>query len=347
MSTLVVNDAPLTVSCPSALHRLDVSVLSLLANTNNAPDDIQWVYLETTLTHRTSDINILYQTLEDCKRLHLRLQQDLLAAKDDVCSIKSVIHPIRVLPPKLLREIFVLGRKGGFNACVSTTDNLWRWAQVCRQWRGVCLSVPSLWSDIYLDFVSNDSLCLSSSSSSWHTLHVLDMRISRCLGCPINVSVMAPQLHIAGNALLDCIICRCSQWCTFTMDAPEDVWHSLNTCTGSLSKLNYLNISDSYHGSLTEIGNSAYANSTISSVSFVPILRLLSIADIPLHALSLSPTTIQNLSTLCIHLYKQCFAVLELLLRMCSLRSLDVTCNASAKDFKHTLELPTVTSLTL
>ncbi len=348
MSTLVVNDARLTVSFPSSLHPLDVSVLSLLANTNDAPDDIQRISLETTLAHRTSDINVLYQTLEDCKRLHLRLQQGLLAAKDDVRSIKSVIHPVRVLPHELLREIFVLGWKGGFNACVSTTDNLWRWAQVCRQWRDVCLGIPSFWSDIRLDFVSNASLHLSSgSSSSRHALCVLDKCISCCLGRPIDVTIMAPRLHIAGNPLLNCIICRCAQWRTFSMDAPEDVWHSLNTCAESLHKLNHLDISNSYHGSMAETVNPAYANSILSSFSFVPILRSLSIADVPLHALSLSPTTIHNLDTLCIHLYKQSFAVLELLPRMCSLRCLDVTCNASVRGFKRTLELPTVTSLTL
>ncbi|KAK0231880.1 hypothetical protein EDD85DRAFT_956720 [Armillaria nabsnona] len=213
MSTLVVNDAHLTVLFPSSLHPLDVSVLSLLTNTNNEPDNIQRISLETTLTHHTSDINILYQTLEDCKRLHLSLQQGLVAAKDDVHSIKAVIHPVHVLPHELLREIFVLGWKGGFNACVSTTDSLWRWAQVCRQWREVCLGIPSLWSDIRLDFVSNASLCLSlGSSSSRHALGVLDKHISRCLGCPIDISIIAPQLHIAGNPLLDCIIRRCPQW---------------------------------------------------------------------------------------------------------------------------------------
>ncbi len=253
-----------------------------------------------------------------------------------------------MLPPELLREIFLLGRNGGYNACVSTTDNLWRWAQVCRQWRDVCLGFSSLWSDIRLDFVSNASLRLSSSlSSSRHALRVLDKRISHCLGRPIDISIIAPRLHIAGNAILDCIIRRCAQWRTFSMDAPEDAWRSLDTCAGSLRKLNYLNISDSYHGSMANTVIPAYANSILSSFSFVPILRSLSIADVPLHALSLSPTTIQNLNTLCIHLYKQPFAVLELLPRMCSLRCLDVTCDASVKDFKRTLELPTVTSLTL
>lgn len=228
-----------------------------------------------------------------------------------------------------------------------TDDNLWSWVQVCRQWRDVCITVPSLWSDICLDFVSDDSLRLLNSPSTRHALRVLDKRVSRCSGLPLDVTIIASRLEIAGNALIECVLRKCSQWRSFSMDAPESVWRSLNNCAGSLGGPSSLAINDSYHGRMASTGSPAYTHTVLSAFSFIPNLLSLSIAEIPLRVLAVSPATFQKLKVFRVDLYNQASAVLELLPRMSSVSCLELTCNGNVKPFDRIIEPPSVTSLTL
>ncbi|KAK0242401.1 hypothetical protein EDD85DRAFT_946544 [Armillaria nabsnona] len=347
MSLHGTNSTTLTATFPSSLHTLNVPNLSLLVSTNDAPTEFQRISLETALAQHTADVTILYQRIEECKMLHLRLHQVLQSAKGDVCMVKAIIHPVQVLPPELLKEIFMYGRKGGYNACISTADNLWSWSQVCHQWRDVCITVPSLWSVICLDFVSDDSLHLSNLPYAQHALRVLDKHVSHCAGLPLDITIIASHLEIIGNALVKCVLCRCSQWHFFSMDAPEGVWHSLNNCAGSLGGLKSLTINDSYHRRIASTGSPSYMHTILSAFTFVPNLRSLSIAEIPLHALAVSPTTFQNLKVFQVHLYNQASTVLELLPHMSSVSCLELTCNGTVKPFNCMIELPSVISLTL
>lgn len=165
------------------------------------------------------------------------------------------------------------------------------------------------------------------------------------MSSPLDVTIIAPRLHIAGNALVNCIISRCSQWRTFAMDAPAEVWRSLDICEGSLGALKSLAINDSHNGTSTAIPT--YAHTTLSSFSYAPSLLSMSINDIPLRALTLAPTTIHNLKAFHVHLYSQASAALELLPRMSSVSYLEITCDGDVKPFNRIIHLPAVTSLTL
>ncbi|KAK0433076.1 hypothetical protein EV421DRAFT_2023649 [Armillaria borealis] len=128
-------DGPSTVSFPSTLHPVDPSDLHMLMYTNIPPTINQRLSLQMALTHCTSDIASLYQTLDDCKKMHLRLHQEIVTAEKDVGSIKAIMHPVCVLPPELLREIFMYRRKGGFNVFVISGAK-------CRQWRSFLMDAP-------------------------------------------------------------------------------------------------------------------------------------------------------------------------------------------------------------
>ncbi len=332
MATHEVSD---TVSFPPNIHRLNSHDLQLLASSNTAPDEAQRLSLEQALVRRTSDVGILYQTLKDCKRLHLKTQRELIAAEGDIRSIKTVTHPVRVMPPELLKEIFAFGRKGSFNACVSTTDNVWRWAQVCRQWRYVCLTTPSLWSDIRLK--------LDTAPSGRHARRILDTCMSQSRNCHLDVSILAPGLNIEDNPLIEPVLLKCERWRSLVMDAPVDTWHSLDVCIGSLSELEVLAITDTSFA--TRSPSSPVP--VISSFMFVPSLQTLSISQIPLRSLTLPPTVYPGLKEFDVHLYGQASTVFDTLPRMNSIRCLDLTCDAAVDDFEAVIRLPSVTSLTL
>ncbi|KAK0192476.1 hypothetical protein F5146DRAFT_999664 [Armillaria mellea] len=169
--------------------------------------------------------------------------------------------------------------------------------------------------------------------------------MSWCMSLPINITIVAPRLHIAENALINCIIGRCSQWHTFVTDAPEDVWHTLDICEGSLGALKWLTISDSPNGTSTSYPT--YTHTILLPFSYTPNLLSMSIANIPLHALSIPPTTLHNLKAFHVHLHNQASTALKLLPHMSNICYLEVTCNGNVKPFNRIIHLPTVTSLTL
>ncbi len=77
----------------SELHRLNSSELMHLFTVNLPYNDLQRSSLDATKACCTSDITLLYASLDECKRLHSKLQMELQAAKLDVDSIKAVTHP--------------------------------------------------------------------------------------------------------------------------------------------------------------------------------------------------------------------------------------------------------------
>ncbi|KAK0432235.1 hypothetical protein EV421DRAFT_2001340 [Armillaria borealis] len=335
------------MSFPCTLHPVDPSDLHLLISTNIPPTINQQLSLQMALTHCTSNIASLYQTLDNCKKMHLRLHWEIVTAEKDIGSIKAIMHPVHVLPPELLREIFMYRRKAGFNVCVSTTDNLWRWMQVCCQWCKVCLSIPSLWSDVRLNFVLSVTLHLSVTPSSRHALHVLDTHMFHTSVCLIDVTIVAHGIHIAGHPLLEYILCRCWQWCSFSMDALITVWCLLDVCAGSLGDVNSLIVNDSSSMSIVSSIPTPPSIPIISAFSFIPNLRSLALADVPLQSFTILPTTFLNLEVFKVHLYNQLTTVFDLLLHMISVSSLDITCDANVGDFDGVVELPSVMSLTL
>ncbi len=125
-------NAPFMASFLSELHRLNSSELMHLFTVNLPYNDLQRSSLDATKACCTSDITLLYASLDECKRLHSKLQMELQAAKLDVDSIKAVTHPVHLMPPKLLQEIFKYGRKNRVNTCISPIGKLWRCAQVCQ-----------------------------------------------------------------------------------------------------------------------------------------------------------------------------------------------------------------------
>ncbi|SJL18300.1 uncharacterized protein ARMOST_21886 [Armillaria ostoyae] len=337
-------DESLMATFPSHVHRVNSSEITDLFTINMPPNDIQRISLDTAIVRHMMDIANLYASLDKCKRLHSRLHEEIFLAKTDVGCIKAITHPIHLMLSKSLLEIFKYRRKGKFKACVSPADELWRCAQVCQHWWDICLMTPALWTNVHLNFYSDSGQLLLDKEVTRYALCILEKHLSRTRNRPIDITIMAPQLHIVDNPLIHCIICRCEHWHSFLMDAPLQTWQSMNVCEGSLYELTSLKIADSSYSTQWD---AAYSNEIILSFTFLPKIEILSISDVPLRALTASPATFCGLKQFEVHLHRQATEVFDLLPCMTSVTSLDISCNADIGEFHRDIVIPSVTSLIL
>ncbi|KAL0571123.1 hypothetical protein V5O48_010831 [Marasmius crinis-equi] len=153
-----------------------------------------------------------------------RLLDRLYAEEADLSEVveayRIVLHPVRTLPSEILAEIF--------RACVQlrisdrrhmdmTRDNAynsldpgyppWTLGQVCRRWREIALSHPSLWSHIGLFFPRPDI----TTEHSYAILSRLMLQIQRSGDQPLTVSLFSSP-YLALNPLHPLLIpvCGCS-----------------------------------------------------------------------------------------------------------------------------------------
>ncbi|KZP18949.1 hypothetical protein FIBSPDRAFT_1045881 [Athelia psychrophila] len=137
-------------------------------------------------------------------------------------------HPIHRLPPELLSEIIYQStppRYGG----IRERRKILALSHVCRHWRSVALSTPSLWTFIYLQ-------CMESTFD--RELDCARAWLSRSRQLPISVilemmDVVAPSVEAAFRVLTP----HCARWREFSLPVRFLGLHILSSVRGNLPLL--------------------------------------------------------------------------------------------------------------
>lgn len=96
------------------------------------------------LTSKISEAEIaLSQLVSDSQSAINDMQKERLALEKQVESTMGYIAPIRRLPQELLRGIFLFGFED-YPCCA------WVLSAVCSLWRRMALSMPIIWSKVYI-----------------------------------------------------------------------------------------------------------------------------------------------------------------------------------------------------
>ncbi len=164
------------------------------------------------------------------------------------------------------------------------------------------------WTNVCLNFSSSNDLLLSDTHINQNSLHILFQHLDRVRTRPIDVTIMACHLHNADNLLFQYILHQCDCWHSFSMNAPPEIWRSMNICEALLNELTSLKIYDSGYMSRHE---AIYLNQLISVFSFLPEIQTLSICNVPLYAFTASLATFHGLTKFEVQLYRQAAEVLD------------------------------------
>ncbi|KAJ6602830.1 hypothetical protein DFH09DRAFT_1125599 [Mycena vulgaris] len=112
-------------------------------------------------------------------------------------------YPVLTLPPEIVSEIFenFLPPYPRFPPLYGTLSPLFL-CQICRQWRQIALSTPTLWRSIQIDDIQDND-----------RLELMKTWISRSGNCPLALSITgySPMLHVLSQ-YLETAVLHCKRW---------------------------------------------------------------------------------------------------------------------------------------
>ncbi|KAJ7435771.1 hypothetical protein B0H11DRAFT_1755680, partial [Mycena galericulata] len=90
---------------------------------------------------------------------------------------------------------------------------------ICRKWRDISLSTPSLWTSI--------TLLLGNVTAHQRQLHLLELWLSRSRSCPLLISLHFDPSYLPSNApavsvteFIEAILPHCGRWKDVQLMAP-------------------------------------------------------------------------------------------------------------------------------
>lgn len=119
-------------------------------NTSLLPTADERAATLTTISQLYMDIHMAKVQFENARQWHEHVLKWLEA---EICKLQAFIAPIRKLNIDVLAIIFnfVVSSSDDSEPSSSNTMSVWKLSHVCRWWRFAILSLPQLWSRIYID----------------------------------------------------------------------------------------------------------------------------------------------------------------------------------------------------
>jgi hypothetical protein len=103
-----------------------------------------------------------------------------------------MLSPARRLLPDILQEIFVRCLPTGGYSAMSRMDAPLVLGRVCREWRDIAYSTPSLWSAIHIAIPKDSSYVLMHTCSHATRMRAIQDWLSRSGICPLYISISTP-----------------------------------------------------------------------------------------------------------------------------------------------------------
>ncbi|KAJ7315327.1 hypothetical protein DFH08DRAFT_790288 [Mycena albidolilacea] len=201
----------------------------LKSNDTPLPSDIPFIRdIVSREENRLDALNDQIQNLQ-AKLAQLTRMRDETA--ESVRQHRSVLHPVRCVPPEILCEIFALVLLSADEDSMARATAPWRLGLICRSWRQAALSYPLLWCSITPhSFPASDPLVM------------MDTQLLRSSNAPLVVSWQGDQP--VDFRLLPLVVVHCDRWRTLRLSSPFASFHSmldwLLPATGRLAQLETL-----------------------------------------------------------------------------------------------------------
>lgn len=174
---------------------LDPSRLQALLRSNVPPTHLYARQMMETLDESKGYISILDTRIEDARAILEGLLQERQEHITRTIAYRTILSPIRRVPPELVADIFVRTcPKTSILPPAADNTNL-RLSQICSGWRKVALGTPQLWADVTIHWEPIISYPVFES--------ILKTWFHRSL--PLPLSVLFPYLW---NMLTDFATCR-------------------------------------------------------------------------------------------------------------------------------------------
>ncbi|KAK0473544.1 hypothetical protein EDD18DRAFT_1225078 [Armillaria luteobubalina] len=148
-------------SCPDIPKAIsDDPRIQALLKSNSPSLETERVSLLATLSESSNLLSVLKEKIEHIQQTLNVLLDGQEKVTENLRIAETLLHPTRSIPDDILRHIFsfcvreiydILRKRVTFNS-LDSQNPPWTLSQVCRSWRRVALSTPTLWRCLSLDF---------------------------------------------------------------------------------------------------------------------------------------------------------------------------------------------------
>ncbi|KAJ7639536.1 hypothetical protein FB45DRAFT_905950 [Roridomyces roridus] len=121
-----------------------------LAKSNEPPNSAEVAYLRAVVSKTGARLGCLSDEIVKLKNRLAQLEAEEAQLSQYHSETAAILSRLRRMPPEVLVEIFSWTQ--GTHPLDGTERTSWVLAQVCRRWREISLSTPSLWATVYADY---------------------------------------------------------------------------------------------------------------------------------------------------------------------------------------------------
>jgi hypothetical protein len=173
----------------------------------------------------------------DCEMFRLQeamdhMQNERRKLESSLDEYRSLVAPIRRIPPEMLSEIFLHCLMDDTEILVAEAPLLLSF--VCRRWRTVAISTPQLWS----------SVCVKSIRKGSISIEMLQIWLLRSCNSPLTLSVNAESFDdvVVARSYINALIPHCRRWQDVEFALPVSLLSMFNAVAGSLPLLQKLGL---------------------------------------------------------------------------------------------------------
>ncbi|KAJ7117450.1 hypothetical protein C8R44DRAFT_707808 [Mycena epipterygia] len=239
------SESPPAVSvahCPRCLRLTPFDTLeesspipSDLFTTNRPPLDSEILSIQNVITERRAQKSLLDTRISVLEASLKKLMADRDSLEETIWAHEGTLSPLRRMPTELLSSIFALTRPSGTREDPAP----WIVGQVCRHWRAIVSSQPSLWASIVLDFGE-------STLRRTATEYKLETRLQRSRNLPLDIAFSCHDTYSRYTdqelGLLKILAKHCARWRKISISGPFSLYSELACIRGHLPLLQDLEV---------------------------------------------------------------------------------------------------------
>ncbi|KAK7031599.1 ABC protein [Favolaschia claudopus] len=187
--------------------RIPDARLETLNKSNESPEESELGLIHSVISCADARIAFLDNEIPKIRAKLMKFEEERASLIDHRQRNQAILSPLRRLPPELLGDIFSwtfspLAESWGRHE--SMADTPWVLSHVCRRWRDICLSTPSLWACILIDY--------TASSPRIPTLPLVNTRLQRAQRLKIHFYASDKSEHLPQVEMLQLLLEHSSRW---------------------------------------------------------------------------------------------------------------------------------------
>ncbi|KAK7048691.1 hypothetical protein R3P38DRAFT_3619631 [Favolaschia claudopus] len=167
-------------------------------NTNYVPSDAEVLEIRSLLAGPEDDLASLDAEIEAIDITLTQLKEKREALKKPIDAHRALISPMRLLPIDILTEIFLTCLPSKHEALIDESEAPLLLGRICRHWRAVAYSTPTLWSSINIPWQSG---CPPAILAKLQT--VVEAWLKRSAACSLSVALALLADHNAEEISTD------------------------------------------------------------------------------------------------------------------------------------------------